>query len=144
VRSASLLQSRYADLPSLDFKGKKKEINGLLNEIARDTKRATIRERSNREELLEEIMGSILTWLNDIWTVVYEGKVFFREAHACLLFLAEVLSTLNSTPGIGGSVTRSFLDFVILILCTGVNASAVMSVQPLRSSRKEKPSKRFL
>ncbi|KAJ7250403.1 hypothetical protein C8J57DRAFT_1437761 [Mycena rebaudengoi] len=102
VRSASLLQSRYADLPSLDFKGKKKEINGLLNEIARDTKRATIRERSNREELLEEIMDSILTWLNDIWTVVYEGKVFFREAHACLLFLAEVLSTLNSTPGIGG------------------------------------------
>ncbi|KAJ6615540.1 hypothetical protein B0H10DRAFT_2040928 [Mycena sp. CBHHK59/15] len=102
MQSSNLLQKRYADIPYLDFKGKKKEINSLLDELARDSKRAFVRERSNRDELLAEIIDSILSWLNDIWTVVYTYNVLFEEAHACLLYIAEVLNTLNNTPGIGG------------------------------------------
>ncbi|KAJ7165591.1 hypothetical protein C8R43DRAFT_986949 [Mycena crocata] len=102
VNSAKLLQNRNSNIPALDLKGKKKEINGLLEELARDTKRAIVRERSNRDELLAEIVDSVVNWLNDIWTVVYEYNVLFEEAHACLLFVADVLNTLNSTPGLGG------------------------------------------
>jgi hypothetical protein len=104
MKSVNLRQSRYSDIPILDLKAKKKEINGLLDELLRDSKRAIVRERSNREELLDEIVDSILKWLNDIWTVVYEYNVRFEEAHACLLFVAEVLNMLNSAPGIGGCV----------------------------------------
>ncbi|KAJ7123199.1 hypothetical protein C8R44DRAFT_785527 [Mycena epipterygia] len=99
MKSANLLQSRYSDIPILDLKGKKKETYILLAELSRDSKRAIVRERSNREEVLAEIVDSMVNWLNHIWSVVYEYNVLFEEAHACLLFVAEVLSTLNSTPG---------------------------------------------
>ncbi|KAJ7735114.1 hypothetical protein DFH07DRAFT_114984 [Mycena maculata] len=102
LKSANILQSRYSDIPVLDLKAKKAEINVLLEELARDSKRAIVRERSNRDELLAEIVDSLVDWLNDIWTVVYDYNVHFEEAHACLLFVAETLNTLSSIPGIGG------------------------------------------
>ncbi|KAF7331050.1 hypothetical protein MVEN_02445300 [Mycena venus] len=102
IKSVNLLQSKYGSIPTLDLKGKKRELHGLLDELSRDSKRAIVRERSNREELLTEIVESMLNWLNDIWTVVYEYNVHFDKAHACLLFVAEVLNTLNSIPGMGG------------------------------------------
>ncbi|KAJ7499704.1 hypothetical protein FB451DRAFT_1206240 [Mycena latifolia] len=102
MKSVNHLQSRYSDIPILDLKAKKKEINGLLDELARDGKQAVVRERSNREELLTEIVASILSWLNAIWSVVYEYNVLFDEAHNCLLYVAEVLNMLNGIPGIGG------------------------------------------
>ncbi|KAJ7476955.1 hypothetical protein B0H11DRAFT_2234915 [Mycena galericulata] len=102
MKSANVLQSRYSDIPILDLKAKKREINCLLDELSRDSKRAIVRERSNREELLAEIVDSMVNWLNDIWTVVYEYNVLFEEAHACLLFIAEVLNTIKTVPGIGG------------------------------------------
>ncbi|KAJ6465960.1 hypothetical protein C8R47DRAFT_46096 [Mycena vitilis] len=102
MKSVTLLHTKYDSIPTLDLKGKMKEINGLLDELSRDSKRAIVRERSNREELLSEIVDSMLNWLNDIWTVVYEHNVYFKQAHACLLFIAEVLGTLNTVPGFGG------------------------------------------
>lgn len=102
IKSVTHLQSKYGGIPTLDLKGKKKELYGLLDDLARDSKRAIVRERSNREELLAEIVDSMLNWLNDIWTVVYEYNVNFDQAHACLLFVAEILSTLNSIPKMGG------------------------------------------
>ncbi|KAJ7667080.1 hypothetical protein B0H17DRAFT_1336198 [Mycena rosella] len=102
MKSVNLLQTRYSDVPVLDLRAKKREINGLLDELARDGKRAIVRERSNRDELLAEIVDSIVSWLNDIWTVVYDYNVLFDEAHACLLYVAEVLNMLSSIPGIGG------------------------------------------
>ncbi|KAJ6579569.1 hypothetical protein DFH09DRAFT_1260453 [Mycena vulgaris] len=113
MKSATLRQSRYSDIPVLDLKAKKKEINGLLDELARDSKRAIARERSNRGELLAEIIESIVSWLNDIWTVVYEYNVLFEEAHACLLFIAEVLNMLNTTPGTGGQCRCSIAQLTI-------------------------------
>ncbi|KAJ6544237.1 hypothetical protein B0H19DRAFT_1170030 [Mycena capillaripes] len=102
MKSVNNFQSKYTGIPTLDLTRKTKEINGLLDELARDSKRAIVRERSNRDELLTEIVDSMLGWLNDIWTVVYEYNAYFNEAHACLLFVAEVLNTLNNIPGLGG------------------------------------------
>ncbi|KAJ7226627.1 hypothetical protein B0H12DRAFT_1205242 [Mycena haematopus] len=102
IKSVHHSQSKYGGIPTLDLKGKKKELYGLLDELSRDSKRAIVRERSNREELLVEIVDSMLNWLNDIWTVVYEYNAHFDNAHACLLFVAEVLNTLNSIPRMGG------------------------------------------
>ncbi|KAJ7886171.1 hypothetical protein B0H14DRAFT_3082191 [Mycena olivaceomarginata] len=89
IKSVTHLQSKYGGIPTLDLKGKKKELYGLLDDLARDSKRAII-------------VDSMLNWLNDIWTVVYEYNVNFDQAHACLLFVAEILSTLNSIPKMGG------------------------------------------
>jgi hypothetical protein len=124
MKSVNLLQSRYGAIPILDLKGKTKEINGLLDELARDSKRAIVRERSQREELLAEIINSMLNWLNDIWTVVYEYNVHFDEAHACLLFIADVLNTLNSVPGIGGCVLHLSAAGKSYRVCSSANADA--------------------
>ncbi|KAF7354668.1 hypothetical protein MSAN_01380500 [Mycena sanguinolenta] len=102
IKSVQYLESKYGGIPTLDLKGKKRELYGLLDELSRDSKRAIVRERSNREELLVEIVDSMLNWLNDIWTVVYEYNAHFDDAHSCLLFVAEVLNTLKSIPRMGG------------------------------------------
>ncbi|KAF8173810.1 hypothetical protein K438DRAFT_1850062 [Mycena galopus ATCC 62051] len=102
IESVNEFQSKYGGIPTLNRKGKKKELYGLLDELSRDSKRAIVRERSNRQELLPEIVDSMVNWLNDIWTVVYEYNVHFEEAHACLLLVAEVLNTLTGNPRMGG------------------------------------------
>ncbi|KAJ7618462.1 hypothetical protein FB45DRAFT_931704 [Roridomyces roridus] len=102
MKSANSLQSRYSDIPVLDLKAKQKEIHFLLDELSRDSKRAIVPERSHREELLVEVVDSMVNWLNDIWTVVYEYNVHFEDAHRCLLFIGEVLGTLKTLPGLDG------------------------------------------
>ncbi|KAK7053782.1 hypothetical protein R3P38DRAFT_1466981 [Favolaschia claudopus] len=117
IKCVNRLQTKYSGMPTLDLKGKKKELYGLLDELARDSKRAVVRERSNRDEILGEIVDSMLGWLNDVWTVVYEYNVHFEEAHSCLLFITEVLTTLSSIPGMGGhcKCTINYLSFNLAI-----------------------------
>ncbi|KAJ7083117.1 hypothetical protein B0H15DRAFT_428259 [Mycena belliarum] len=127
MRSVNCLRSQYSSIPVLDLKAKKKEINGLLDELARDGKRAITRERSNREELLAEIVESIVSWLNDIWSVVYEYNASFDEAHDCLLYVAEVLNILSSIPGMGGRCR-----------CSSAHLSVTLAIR-----RKDKIIKKF-
>lgn len=63
-----------------------------------------IKERSNRDELLSEIVHSLVSWLNDIWSVVYEYNAHFFIAHTCLLFTADALSQLSESATLGGCV----------------------------------------
>ncbi|CAK5276280.1 unnamed protein product, partial [Mycena citricolor] len=102
LRAATTLKTKYAAAPTLDLKRKQKEINGLIDELVRDSKRAIVCERSHRDELLSEIVESIVGWLNGIWSVVYEYNVHFQEAHRCLVYLSEVLDALNDAPGTVG------------------------------------------
>jgi hypothetical protein len=71
----------------------------LLDELYRDANRAIIRDRSIREELLSEVVESLVDWLSDIWRVVYEYNISYSLAHTCLLFCAEALEKLGNTPG---------------------------------------------
>ncbi|KAK0455720.1 uncharacterized protein EV420DRAFT_1552862 [Desarmillaria tabescens] len=89
-------------IPLLDLRGKKKEINGLLADLARDAKCSFVKDRSNRDELLTEIIDSISAWLSTIWLVIYEHQVHFREAHQCLLFISHVLEKLDDGSRVGG------------------------------------------
>lgn len=97
ISAATRLKKRHATIP--DLKAKEKEITNLLDELRRDSKRALIDSKSNRDELLDEAIQSLLCWLNDIWRVVYEHNVNFALAHACLIFAAGSLLELGSLPG---------------------------------------------
>lgn len=100
IASASKMQRRHAGIPVLDIKAKRREVNSLLDELHRDAKRSFVKERSHRSELLEQTVDSVTSWLNDIWTVVYEHNVDFVLAHECLLF------TMNTLDQIGHGRAR--------------------------------------
>lgn len=67
-------------------KGKKREMKTLFMMLSKDDKVAFTRERSNREDILQEAVLSISTWLSKIWTMVHEYKTNFELAHQCLLY----------------------------------------------------------
>ncbi|KAG6840870.1 hypothetical protein C0991_003590 [Blastosporella zonata] len=89
-------------MPKLDLKGKKKEIGYLMEALHLDTKLAITKDRSNREELQAEVVDSLTSWLNDIWSVAYEFHDNYLQAHVCLLFTADVARSLAETPGRSG------------------------------------------
>lgn len=96
LRAASRLQKRHENIPELDLRDKKLEINNMLRELNKDTKRAYVMDSSNRVELLNEIVDSLAAWLSDVWAVVYEHRVNFSEAHSCLLFVSVTLDRLEN------------------------------------------------
>lgn len=73
-----------------------------MDELNKDAKSAFIKERSNRDELLSELIDSLTSWLNTIWSVAYEHNVNFVHAHSCLLFVADVFTQLFESAGNGG------------------------------------------
>ncbi|KZT13272.1 uncharacterized protein LAESUDRAFT_669733 [Laetiporus sulphureus 93-53] len=93
---AAELKARHTGMPTLDLRSKRIEVNALLDELHRDAKRSFVKERSQRHELLNEIVDSLTDWLNDIWSVVYEHNVNFVQAHKCLLFIAGTLEHISS------------------------------------------------
>ena len=105
VASATDMHRRYARMPSLNLKAKKAEITALVLELARDSKRSLIKERSRRDQLLSEAVDSLAQWLNDIWRVVFEFRTNFTLAHACLLYACDALDQIGN--GGGGQVSPS-------------------------------------
>ncbi|KAF8665748.1 hypothetical protein AX16_000196 [Volvariella volvacea WC 439] len=116
LSSVSAYKMQLGKLPVLDIKGKRKEIDYLLDELNRDHKNAFTKERSNLEELLESTIQSLVSWLNDIWMMAYEYRVNFMQAHTCLLFTAEVLRQLTDHPAVGScrcTLLHVPIDFTI-------------------------------
>lgn len=68
----------------------------MLKELSKDTKRSYVMDSSNRNELLDEIVASLASWMNDVWSVVYEHNVDFAQAHSCLLFVCATLERLDT------------------------------------------------
>ncbi|GLB45926.1 hypothetical protein LshimejAT787_3900020 [Lyophyllum shimeji] len=95
-------QTRLRSRPRIDLKNKQKEVNGLLDALNKDSKVTITKESSNREELLAEVVDSLTGWLSDIWSTVYEFREHYSLAHACLLFAADVSSSLVDMPVPGG------------------------------------------
>jgi hypothetical protein len=123
-------------VPRLDLQGKKKEVKFLLGELRKDLKRSFIKDRSNKDELLAEIIDTLVNWLNDIWSVVYEYSVNFARAHSCLLFIADVLDQLDDTQG-GCAVIHVVFSFFSFILIPDVNARYSTWLWTLRSSQNQ-------
>ncbi|KAG2065916.1 hypothetical protein BDR04DRAFT_1160933 [Suillus decipiens] len=96
LASALYMHNKYASMPSLNLEAKKWEIVSLLDELARDHKRTYVKERSHKEELLTEVIESIIDWLNDIWRVVYEYGTNFSKAHACLLYVSQAVEQIGN------------------------------------------------
>lgn len=102
MTAATQLQKKHKQIPKLDLPVKRRQISDLLVDLGRDAKTSLIKERSNRDELLSEIFHGLVTWLNVIWSVVYEYNVQFYVAHACLVFVAQALVQLSETSTLGG------------------------------------------
>ena len=90
------MQKRHASLRKLDLRAKKLEIEAMLRELSKDAKRSYVMDASNQFELLHEIVRSLASWLNDIWSAVYERHVDFALAHECLLFVSASLDRLDN------------------------------------------------
>ena len=101
VTVASQLKTSLVGKPVLDYEAKQAEINSLLRELEIDSKCSCLKkERSKRDQLLEEMISSLTDWMNDIWSVVYEYHVEFALAHNCLMLAAETIETMIKTnPG---------------------------------------------
>lgn len=96
LAAAARLRSSYQKLPVLDLRAKKLEVNFLLEELTKDSKRSFVMETANKPALLDEIVSSLTDWLSDIWKVAYEYKVEYEVAHECLLFVSNTLTRLNN------------------------------------------------
>ncbi|KAF5363492.1 hypothetical protein D9756_001038 [Leucocoprinus leucothites] len=101
IRAVRRSKAHFDDVPVLDLKGKKREMQTLFMMLSRDDKVAFTRERSNREEILQEAVHSISSWLNKIWMTVYEYQANFELAHECLLYAIKSLTVLEESPGAG-------------------------------------------
>jgi hypothetical protein len=98
ITIAKEMQMRFMTIPKLDYFAKRTELEGLLGDIERDQKQSQyIKGRSTREKLFEETIDSLSTWVNDIWSVIYEYQTNFRLAHQCLLLAAETLGRMYTS-----------------------------------------------
>ncbi|KAI0052665.1 hypothetical protein FA95DRAFT_1553324 [Auriscalpium vulgare] len=97
--AARNMQKRYAGMPVLDLQAKQAELHGLLLELDRDAKRYLVKERSIREDLLDELIDSLSGWMSDIWSVVYEYQTNFKLAHQCLLLAADTIAKVALPAG---------------------------------------------
>lgn len=99
LSAASVAKARAACVPALNLKERKAEIRGLIAELDRDSKRAAVRDRSRKGELLEELAKSLSGWLTDIWSVAYEHQTQFDTCHRCLIFCADALKQIAASHG---------------------------------------------
>ncbi|KIK51217.1 hypothetical protein GYMLUDRAFT_252249 [Collybiopsis luxurians FD-317 M1] len=102
VSAATRLQKRYASIPDIDVKSKKKEIRTLLNDLRRDNTRFFLKDRSNRTEIHAEVIDTLACWIEQIWRVVYEHNVHFVKAHNALLYIANLILEIRDISGHGG------------------------------------------
>lgn len=100
IDAAKEMQALFMGIPKLDYNALRTELEQLLNDIERDRKQSQyIKERSAREKLFEETIDSLSTWVNDIWSVIFEYQTNFHLAHRCLLLAAEVLGRMYAPHG---------------------------------------------
>lgn len=60
-----------------------------------------------------ELIDSLTSWLNDIWSVVYEYHDNYNLAHRCLSLTMEVLSSfIDTSPGSGSVDFSSSYDML--------------------------------
>ena len=93
LRAASRIKARFDAVPSLNLADKRKEIDGLLDQLDRDDRRP--KDASIADQLVPELVYSLTSWLSDIWRVVYEHNVSFLVAHHCLIFVINTIDQIG-------------------------------------------------
>lgn len=101
IVKARQIAKRAEGVPQLDLAAKKSEVNGLLDELAKDTKAFTRQDASKYETLLREVVESVSEWLKDLWIITHEFGLDFPRAHSCLLFSMGVLDHVQGMKGGG-------------------------------------------
>ena len=84
LAASKALLTSHNGMPHLDLKAKQIEIKGLLDLIDKTGKRAFAEGPGDggsmsgiREVVVGEMLDSLVDWLNDIWSVVFEYKCNF-------------------------------------------------------------------
>ncbi|KAI0029811.1 hypothetical protein K488DRAFT_72688 [Vararia minispora EC-137] len=84
--AASALQSlctAHAGMPALGRMSRATMLEQLRREMGRTL--------DGRGDILDEIVMTLVRWIEDIWSVVMEYQTDFEEAHNCLLLVADVV-----------------------------------------------------
>ncbi|KAH6884708.1 hypothetical protein BKA70DRAFT_1339328 [Coprinopsis sp. MPI-PUGE-AT-0042] len=68
------LKRRAEGIPTLNIRGKQKQVDALFELLTRETKLAIFGDKNTRDEVLSEIIVTLTDWLNDIWSTVYEHR----------------------------------------------------------------------
>lgn len=111
---AAKREKRYAGMPKLEHDSWAIELNDLLLELDKDQKLSLLKDRSRRDEIIGEMVDSMIGWMNDIWSVVYEYQTNFALAHRCLLLVARTISTLSPHHGGCGCAFRNLYISVVI------------------------------
>ncbi|KAI0092877.1 hypothetical protein BDY19DRAFT_1054305 [Irpex rosettiformis] len=112
--AAARLHKRHQNLPVLDIKTKKAEINLLLEELSKDSKRSFVMDISSKPEILHEIISCLTDWYDDLWSVAYEHNVQYELVHECLLLIHTTLNRLaNVRSCCKCSLTSLYVPIVI-------------------------------
>ncbi|KAL5530848.1 hypothetical protein ACEPAF_7106 [Sanghuangporus sanghuang] len=101
IASARRIAKKAHHIPQVDVAAKKKEIEGLLDELSREAK-FTPRSSGNKYDIMFlEIIESVAQWLNELWSLAFEFGLDFPRVHACLLMSMSILDQVQSMKGTG-------------------------------------------
>lgn len=96
LRAATRNSNRLKNAPVLDIKAKRAELVDLLDELQRDGKRSFMKERSNFNEILHEIVDSLTNWMGSIWSTAFEYRTNFALVHECLMLISRTLERVTA------------------------------------------------
>lgn len=99
VRSKKAVKKYATSVKQIDLGAKKLEVNGLLDEITHAAKSYISRDERTLEVLPKEVVESVASWLNDVWSIAVEEGADYAKMHSCLLFSVGVLDHLRSLGG---------------------------------------------
>ncbi|KZV64918.1 hypothetical protein PENSPDRAFT_690372 [Peniophora sp. CONT] len=92
--AASSLQTRFLGLPDLRLTERTHLTNRLIHDLERQPAHST---------LLDELTDTLSLWSQDLFSVVFEYRTNFSEAHECLMQMAKVVAeAADACMGVAG------------------------------------------
>lgn len=101
VASARKMAKKAQQIPQIDMAAKRKEIQGLFEELQKESRFASRSSGSEFEALLLEAIESVVEWLNDLWSLGVDFGLDFIRVHSALLTSESILDHVRSLKGGG-------------------------------------------
>lgn len=95
------MAKKAQQIPQIDMAAKRKEIQGLFEELQKESRFASRSGGSEFEALLLEAIESVVEWLNDLWSLGVDFGLDFIRVHSALLTSESILDHVRSLKGGG-------------------------------------------
>ncbi|KAL5512179.1 hypothetical protein ACEPAG_3464 [Sanghuangporus baumii] len=115
IASARRVAKKAHHIPQVDVAAKKREIEGLLDELSRETKIYPRSSETKYDMIILEIIESVVQWLNELWSLAFEFGLDFPRVHTCLLTSMSTLDEVQSMKGVGHQHLFSTVYVPVLI-----------------------------